>query len=43
MAASSLPALIDDIGSVLDDVAVLTKVATRKPRGAGGQCALAAL
>jgi predicted DNA repair protein MutK len=36
MAASSLLALIDDIASVLDDVAVLTKVATRKTAGVLG-------
>ena len=31
--ASSLLALIDDIASVLDDVAVMTKVATKKTAG----------
>ncbi|MGE5171037.1 MAG: DUF808 domain-containing protein [Rudaea sp.] len=36
MAASSLLALIDDIASVLDDVALLTKVATRKTAGVLG-------
>jgi hypothetical protein len=36
MAASSLLALIDDIASVLDDVAVLTKLATRKTAGVLG-------
>ncbi|MGH9255256.1 MAG: DUF808 domain-containing protein [Vicinamibacterales bacterium] len=36
MAGSSLLALIDDIASVLDDVAVLTKVATRKTAGVLG-------
>ena len=36
MAASSLLALIDDIASVLDDVAVLTKVATKKTAGVLG-------
>lgn len=29
--ASSLLALIDDIASILDDVALLTKVAAKKP------------
>jgi predicted DNA repair protein MutK len=36
MAAASLLALIDDIASVLDDVAVLTKAATRKTAGVLG-------
>jgi predicted DNA repair protein MutK len=36
MALSSLPALIDDIASVLDDVALLTKAATRKTAGVLG-------
>jgi predicted DNA repair protein MutK len=36
MAASSLLTLIDDIASVLDDVATLTKVATRKTAGVLG-------
>jgi predicted DNA repair protein MutK len=36
MAASSLLALIDDIASVLDDVAVMTKVATKKTVGVLG-------
>ncbi len=36
MAASSLLALIDDIASVLDDVAVLTKIAARKTAGVLG-------
>jgi uncharacterized protein len=36
MAATSLLALIDDITSVLDDVAVLTKVATKKTAGVLG-------
>ncbi|HVK32514.1 MAG TPA: DUF808 domain-containing protein [Burkholderiaceae bacterium] len=36
MAASSLLALIDDIATVLDDVAVLTKVATKKTAGVLG-------
>jgi len=36
MAASSLLALIDDIASVLDDVSVLTKVATKKTAGVLG-------
>lgn len=36
MAASSLLALIDDIASMLDDVAVLTKVATKKTAGVLG-------
>ncbi|RPH59276.1 MAG: DUF808 family protein, partial [Burkholderiales bacterium] len=34
--ASSLLVLIDDIASVLDDVAVLTKVATKKTAGVLG-------
>jgi predicted DNA repair protein MutK len=36
MAVSSLIALIDDIASVLDDVAVLTKAATKKTAGVLG-------
>ncbi len=36
MAASSLLALIDDIASLLDDVAILTKVATKKTAGVLG-------
>ena len=36
MAATSLLALIDDIATVLDDVAVLTKVAARKTAGVLG-------
>jgi hypothetical protein len=36
MAASSLLALIDDITTILDDVAVLTKVATKKTAGVLG-------
>jgi uncharacterized protein len=36
MAGSSLLALIDDIASVLDDVAALTKVATKKTAGVLG-------
>ena len=36
MAGSSLIALIDDIASVLDDVALLTKVATKKTAGVLG-------
>src|SRR4029078_12131539 len=36
MGASSLLALIDDIASVLDDVALLTKAATRKTAGVLG-------
>ncbi|WP_085317740.1 DUF808 domain-containing protein [Derxia lacustris] len=36
MAASSLLALIDDIASVLDDVALLTKVAAKKTAGVLG-------
>ena len=36
MAAASLLALIDDIATVLDDVAVLTKVAARKTAGVLG-------
>ena len=31
--ATSLLALIDDIASVLDDVALLAKVAAKKPQG----------
>ena len=33
MAGASLIALIDDIASVLDDVALLTKVAAKKTAG----------
>src|SRR5687767_8302639 len=36
MAASNLLALIDDIATILDDVAVLTKVAARKTAGVLG-------
>src|SRR5512136_2458395 len=36
MAAASLIALIDDVASVLDDVAVLTKSATAKTAGVLG-------
>ena len=36
MAASSLLALVDDIATVLDDVALLTKVATKKTAGVLG-------
>ncbi len=36
MAGTSLLALIDDIASILDDVATLTKVATRKTVGVLG-------
>jgi uncharacterized protein len=36
VAASSLLALLDDIASILDDVAVLTKLATRKTAGVLG-------
>src|SRR4249920_1678278 len=36
MAGASLLALIDDIASVLDDVALLTKAATRKTAGVLG-------
>ena len=36
MAAASLLALLDDIATVLDDVAVLTKVAARKTAGVLG-------
>ena len=36
MAGASLIALIDDIASVLDDVAVLTKAATKKTAGVLG-------
>ena len=36
MAASSLLALIDDIATVLDDVAILTKVAAKKTAGVLG-------
>ena len=34
--ASSLLALIDDIASILDDVALLTKVAAKKTSGVLG-------
>jgi predicted DNA repair protein MutK len=34
--ASSLLALIDDIATILDDVALLTKAATRKTAGVLG-------
>jgi predicted DNA repair protein MutK len=36
MAGSSLLALIDDIATLLDDVAVLTKVAAKKTAGVLG-------
>src|SRR6188474_3120810 len=36
MAASNLLTLIDDIATILDDVAVLTKLATRKTAGVLG-------
>jgi len=36
MAATGLLALLDDIASILDDVAVLTKAATRKTVGVLG-------
>src|SRR5687767_15888832 len=36
MAAGSLLALLDDIATVLDDVAILTKVAARKTAGVLG-------
>jgi hypothetical protein len=36
MAASSLLALIDDIATILDDVAAMTKVAARKTAGVLG-------
>src|SRR6478609_4738800 len=36
MAAAGLLALLDDIATILDDVAVLTKVATRKTAGVLG-------
>jgi hypothetical protein len=36
MAASSLLALVDDVTTILDDVAVLTKVATKKTAGVLG-------
>src|SRR6187397_3622435 len=36
MAAAGLIALLDDIASLLDDVAVLTKVATKKTAGVLG-------
>ena len=36
MAGSSLLALIDDIASILDDVSVMTKVATQKTAGVLG-------
>ena len=36
MAASSLLALIDDVATILDDVALLSKVAARKTAGVLG-------
>lgn len=36
MAASSLLALIDDIATILDDVALMTKVAAKKTAGVLG-------
>jgi predicted DNA repair protein MutK len=36
MAAASLLALLDDIATVLDDVAILTKVAAKKTAGVLG-------
>ena len=36
MAASSLLALIDDIATILDDVAILSKVAAKKTAGVLG-------
>ena len=36
MAAGSLLALLDDIATILDDVALLTKVATKKTAGVLG-------
>ncbi|HEY6880730.1 MAG TPA: DUF808 family protein, partial [Polyangiales bacterium] len=36
MAGTSLLALLDDIATVLDDVATLTKVATKKTAGVLG-------
>ena len=36
MAGASLLALLDDIASILDDVSVLTKVATKKTAGVLG-------
>ena len=36
MAASSLLALLDDIATVLDDVAILTKIAAKKTAGVLG-------
>ena len=36
MAGASLIALLDDIASILDDVSVLTKVATKKTAGVLG-------
>ena len=36
MAVSSLFALIDDIATILDDVAILTKVAAKKTAGVLG-------
>ncbi|MBM2804687.1 MAG: hypothetical protein HW419_2580, partial [Deltaproteobacteria bacterium] len=36
MAGSSLLALIDDIASILDDVAVMSKVAAKKTAGVLG-------
>lgn len=37
MAGGSLLALLDDIATVLDDIAVMTKVATKKNRGCIGR------
>ena len=36
MAGSSLLALLDDIATILDDVALMTKVATKKTAGVLG-------
>ena len=36
MAGASLLALLDDIATILDDVAVMTKVATQKTAGVLG-------
>jgi predicted DNA repair protein MutK len=43
MAGSSLLTLLDDIASILDDVALLTKVATRKTAGVLGDDLASAL
>ena len=37
MAGSSLLVLLDDIAAVLDDVALMTKVAAKEDRGCAGR------